>query len=59
MNESTAGADALVEVSELHNIKLLAISIALIQHTLYHDEYFTLISFAACKETQRVGNDRP
>ena len=32
-NESTAGADASVEVPKLHNIKLL---IAFI-HTLYHD----------------------
>ncbi len=34
-NESTAGADASVEVPKLHDIKLFI-------HTLYHDEHFLL-----------------
>ena len=40
-NESTAGADASVEVSKLHNIKLLAISNSFI---LTH----IICNFAAC-----------
>ncbi len=45
-NESTAGADASVEMPKLHNIKLL------IDFILMNNNYFAA-------QTQRVGNDRP
>ena len=51
-NESTAGTDASMEVSKLHNIKLLAIL-----HTLLMINIVALINFAA-QETRIVGNDR-
>ncbi len=38
INESTAGADASVEVANLHNIKLLYT-----HYTLYHDKHFCII----------------
>ena len=47
-NESTAGADASVEMPKLHNIKLLIAFIHMINN---------LILLHA--KTQRVGNDRP
>ncbi len=48
-NESTAGADASVEVPKLHNIKLLIASF------YTHIDYDCMQS----QETQIVGNDRP
>ena len=43
-NESTAGADASVEVPKLHNIKLLIASFYII-HTLI---IIIMMNFAAC-----------
>ncbi len=50
MNESTAGADASVEVPKLHNIKLLIASFCT------HIDYMIACNH---RETQIVGNDRP
>ena len=62
-NESTAGADASVEVQKLHNIKLL---IAFL-HTHYIMNLMNNLALNLLhagriqyhRETQRVGNDRP
>ena len=40
INESTAGADASVEVPKLHNIKLLIASFYTHIDFNYHDEHF-------------------
>ncbi len=40
INESTAGADASVEVPKLHNIKLLIASFYTHIDYNYHDEHF-------------------
>ncbi len=39
-NESTAGADASVEVPKLHNIKLLIAAFIYTHIDNYHDEHF-------------------
>ncbi len=50
-NESSAGADVSVEVSKLHNIKLLSYYTSL--------NIFALINFAACRQNpESQGNSK-
>ncbi len=62
-NENTAGVNASVEVSKLHNIKLLANSFYTCTHYNYHDEHFCITMLLHCRQnpksqrTQRVGDD--
>ncbi len=48
-NESTAGADASVEVPKLHNIELL-IAIAFIHTSLIIIIMMNIFNFAACNQ---------
>ncbi len=50
-NESTAGADASVEIPKLHNIKLL------IAYFYTHDENFFIIAACKLKEWVRIDRD--
>ncbi len=58
INESTAGADVSMEVSKLHNIKLIKLlAISNIYYSFYtYDEHFCI----ACQNqiSQKVGKDR-
>ena len=58
INESTADADASVEVPKLHNIKLLIASFYTHIDYNYHDDNFAACTIQNHRETQRVGNDR-
>ena len=59
LNESTAGADASVEVPKLYNIKLLY-NTFIHMHIIYHDEHIcALINFAACRQnSESQGNSK-